>query len=71
MAEATVRTYDVAGMTCEHCRATVAERVSQVAGVEAVSVDLSRGCLHVRGASFSDQDIEVAVREAGYELTPA
>lgn len=70
MTETTRRTYDVGGMSCEHCRASVAERASQVAGVEAVSVDLRRGRLHVSGTGFSDREIEVAVREAGYEAAP-
>lgn len=71
MTETTGRTYDVRGMTCEHCRASVVEHASQVTGVEAVSVDLSRGRLHVSGRGFSDGEIEAAVRRAGYEVTLA
>ena len=62
------RHYQVQGMTCEHCRASVAEEVGEVVGVEAVAVDLASGGLEVRGANFDDDAIAAAVQEAGYEL---
>ena len=62
------RTYTVTGMTCAHCVASVSEEVAEVAGVEAVDVDLASGRLDVTGATFSDDEIAEAVREAGYEV---
>ena len=60
-------TYTVAGMTCSHCVASVSEEVAEVAGVDAVDVDLGSGRLAVTG-DVSDADIHAAVAEAGYEV---
>jgi copper chaperone len=60
-------TYTVAGMSCAHCKAAVAEEVEQVAGVEGVDVDLDSKLVVVRGESVSDDEIRAAIREAGYE----
>jgi copper chaperone CopZ len=59
--------YTVAGMSCGHCEAAVTEEVEQVAGVEAVEVDLETKRVVVRGAGLSDGDIRNAISEAGYE----
>ena len=62
------REYTVAGMTCAHCVAAVAEELEQVPGVEAVSVELAGGRLAVAGAALDDASIRAAVEEAGYEV---
>ena len=62
------RTYTVAGMTCEHCVASVREEVSEVAGVRAVEVDLGSGRLVVTGDGFGDDAVAAAVEDAGYQL---
>jgi copper chaperone len=61
-------TYTVAGMTCEHCVASVSEEVADVAGVEHVDVDLASGRLVVSGEAVSDEAVRAAVAEAGYEV---
>ncbi len=63
--------YVVHGMTCAHCVQAVTEEVTGLAGVTDVVVDLSSGALTV----VSDTDlpyaeIERAVDEAGYTVTP-
>lgn len=68
MSTTTERTYLVQGMTCDHCTRSVSEEVSEVAGVEAVDVDLQTGRLTVRGQDVSDDDVRAAVEEAGYEV---
>jgi copper chaperone len=60
-------TYTVAGMSCGHCKAAVAEEVAQVTGVEGVDVDLDSKLVVVRGENVSDDEIRAAIREAGYE----
>ena len=65
----TARTYEVQGMTCDHCRAAVDEEVREVAGVTGVDVDLASGRLEIRGTGFADADVARAVEEAGYRLT--
>ncbi|HEX8083295.1 MAG TPA: heavy-metal-associated domain-containing protein [Solirubrobacteraceae bacterium] len=64
----TDRTYTVTGMTCSHCVMSVREEVSEVAGVAGVDVDLTSGRLTVRGDGFSDEAVEAAVEDAGYEV---
>jgi copper chaperone CopZ len=61
-------TYTVKGMTCEHCKLSVTEEVSEVAGVSAVEVDLPTGQVTVTGEGVSDDAVKAAVDEAGYEV---
>lgn len=68
MSQTETRTYTVQGMTCDHCRLSVTEEVSDVEGVEEVTVDLPTGRLEVRGGNFTDDEIAAAVDEAGYAL---
>ncbi|HEV3001612.1 MAG TPA: heavy-metal-associated domain-containing protein [Solirubrobacteraceae bacterium] len=63
-----MRTYTVAGMTCNHCVASVREEVAEVSGVTAVDVDLASGRLTVSGEGFTDAAVRDAVEEAGYEV---
>jgi copper chaperone len=60
-------TYEVVGMTCEHCVRSVTEEVSEVPGVTAVDVDLAGGRLTVTGAP-DDSAVRAAVAEAGYQV---
>ena len=62
------KTYTVTGMTCAHCVLSVREEVGEVAGVEAIDVDLATGRLAVRGDGIDDGAITEAVAEAGYEV---
>ena len=62
------KTYTVTGMTCAHCVLSVRDEVSDVAGVEALDVDLATGRLAVRGYGIDDAAIADAVAEAGYEI---
>ncbi len=65
-------TYLVSGMTCAHCVASVREEVSELDGVEVLSVDLATGQLVVRGEAADSQDaIRAAVEAAGYSAVPA
>ena len=67
-ATSATRDYAVSGMTCSHCVMSVREEVSEVAGVDAVDVDLASGRLTVSGEGFFDEAVERAVAEAGYEV---
>jgi copper chaperone len=62
------RDYAVQGMTCAHCVASVSEEVSDVAGVDAVELDLASGHMTVTGNGFEDDAVRAAVAEAGYEV---
>ncbi len=62
-------TYQVSGMTCEHCVNAVTEEVGAVAGVSAVDVDLAAGTVEVTGEGVSGEAVREAVEEAGYTLS--
>lgn len=64
----TEKTYQVTGMTCEHCVNAVTGEVSAIPGVQAVSIDLEAGRVTVDGEGFTDEQIRAAVDEAGYAL---
>jgi copper ion binding protein len=64
-------TFQVEGMTCDHCRNAVTAEVSAVPGVQAVTVDVEAGTVTVSADQPVDQsDIAAAVDEAGYTLLP-
>lgn len=59
--------FQVTGMTCAHCEASVREEVSEVAGVTGVEVSADSGKLVVStSAPVDDALILDAVSEAGY-----
>ena len=62
------RTYTVTGMTCGHCVLSVREEVSEIPGVRAIDLDLSSGRMTVAGRDFTDDAVQAAVAEAGYEV---
>lgn len=62
-------TWQVSGMTCAHCVASVAEEVREIPGVEAVDVTLETGQVVVTSAGPIDRAaVDTAVTEAGYQL---
>ena len=64
-------TFQVEGMTCDHCRNAVTAEVSAVPGVRAVTVDVEAGTVTVITDQPVDRsDIAAAVDEAGYTLLP-
>lgn len=62
------RVYDVAGMTCGHCKAAIEREVGELAAVSAAEVDVAAATLTVTG-NASDAEVRAAVEEAGYEVT--
>jgi copper chaperone CopZ len=67
--------YLVAGMTCDHCVASVTEELSAIDGVESVDVDLKAGGVSrvdvVASRPLASTDVEAAILEAGYSLASA
>lgn len=62
-------TYTVAGMTCEHCVASVREEIEEIAGVRSVDVTLDTGTVEVTSDRELDlSEVNAAVTEAGYQL---
>lgn len=66
--------YLVDGMTCGHCVASVTEEVSEIDGVQGVSVDLNVGgsstVTVVSAQPIAAELIDAAIAEAGYQLAP-
>jgi copper chaperone CopZ len=65
-------TFDVAGMTCDHCVRAVTSEIQQIANVTDVCVDVATGKVVVT----SDEPIYIAavaaaVDQAGYQLIGA
>lgn len=60
-------TYTVPAMHCGHCKASVAEELSEVEGVESVAVDLDTKLVVVTGRGLDDAALRAAIVEAGYE----
>ncbi|AZQ77786.1 MAG: heavy-metal-associated domain-containing protein [Flaviflexus sp.] len=68
----TTTEFDVTGMTCGHCEASVREEVTEIAGVDSVEVSHETGKLVVNAsAPVSDSDVIAAVDEAGYKAVRA
>ncbi|CAL9642662.1 heavy-metal-associated domain-containing protein [Streptomyces sp. Tu 3180] len=68
--EGVTTVYDVSGMTCGHCKATLTEEIGALDGVLAVDVDLESGRVAVTTAAEPDDaSLARAVDDAGYELT--
>ena len=62
-------TYQVKGMTCEHCVNAVSTELTTIDGVTDVAVDLDSGKVTVTSAApLASDNVRAAVDEAGYEL---
>lgn len=64
-------TYNVSGMSCEHCVAAVSGELGELPGVSAVEVDLASGAVIVHGSDVDDEAVRGAVEAAGYSLAAA
>ena len=65
----TTDTYDVIGMTCDHCVRAVTAEVGALDGVSDVNVDLTAGKVQVTAdRALPTQDVRQAIEEAGYTL---
>lgn len=64
----TTTIFQVTGMTCGHCVASVSAALSSVAGVANVEVDLEAGSVTVTGSDINPAEVRAAVVDAGYEV---
>ena len=65
----TTDTYDVIGMTCDHCAHAVTAEVSALDGVSDVRVDVTTGKVQVTAdRALPADDVREAAEEAGYTL---
>lgn len=62
----TTSTWTITGMTCDHCANAIVEEVSELVGVDSVSVDRSAATMTLSTtAEISDSAVSEAVAEAG------
>lgn len=54
-------------ISCEHCKARIEKRVSQLPGVKMVEVDLSRRTVSVQG-DVEASAVKRAIAELGYTV---
>ena len=65
----TTATYQVTGMTCDHCVRAVTTELVLLEGVRSVDVDLAQGAVTVTSDGPLDRDeVREAIDEAGYAL---
>lgn len=65
-------TVKATGLTCNHCAMSVTEEVSEVEGVDAVTVDVVKGgesTITIEHTNpISDTAVNAAIAEAGFEV---
>ena len=62
-------TYQISGMTCDHCAIRVRDALQGVSGVESVQVDLQTGTATVASnAALDASAVAAAIDEVGYKL---
>jgi Cu+-exporting ATPase len=67
-----IERFDIAGMNCANCAATIEKRLRQVEGVEEVAVNFARnsGQASYNPEVTGPDEIYAAVRDAGYQAWP-
>ena len=60
------RTYQVSGISCDHCKRAIEGEVATVAGVATVDVDVEHKTVTVVGGD--DTAIRRAIDDAGYDV---
>jgi len=62
-------TYEVKGMTCDHCVRAVSGEIGEIPGVQDVNVDLASGNVEITSEAPLERDlVAAAIDEAGFEL---
>jgi copper chaperone len=66
----TERTFNVAGMSCGHCKAAVEDELNELSGVEKANADVARGTVEVSydEGTVTTEDLLGAIQEAGYTV---
>ena len=66
----TEKTFNVAGMSCGHCKAAVEDELSELPGVEKANADVARGTVEVSydEGTVTTEDLLGAIEKAGYTV---
>jgi copper chaperone len=60
-------TYNVPGISCDHCKNAIEAEVAKVPGVSSVTVDIEAKTVAVDGDA-ADDAVRAAIDEAGYDV---
>jgi len=63
-----IKTIQVGGMTCNHCKANVENSVKEAQGVEEVNVDLITGKVIITGDNIDIDKIKSGIESIGYKI---
>jgi uncharacterized membrane protein YraQ (UPF0718 family)/copper chaperone CopZ len=63
-----IKTIQVGGMTCNHCKANVENSIRSAQGVKDVNVDLTTGKVKITGNSFDISKIKSDIESIGYKM---
>jgi copper chaperone len=63
----TTRTYDVPGISCDHCKRAIETEVGKLADVDGVVADVAAKRVEVRGDA-TEAEVTAAIDEAGYDV---
>ena len=63
-----IKTIQVGGMTCNHCKANVENSIRSVEGVEDVTVDLITGQVDIKGNLIDLDKIKAGIKSIGYKI---
>jgi len=61
------RTYQIAGLRCNHCKANAEKAISSLEGVTKVEIDLASGRAVVEG-TVEDEAVRKAIETLGYTI---
>ena len=66
-------TFEVAGISCDHCKATIEKALQPLKGVERADVDVSRRSVTVSwdAGAIERTRLVAAMEEAGYAVAPS
>lgn len=65
-----MQTFEVSGMTCDHCVRAVTEAIQGVDAAAQVEVDLGAGRVTVRDGTASPEQVVEAIAAEGYPARP-
>ena len=66
-----MQTFDVTGMTCQHCVAAVTDAIKRVDPDASPEVDLGTGKVVVQNDTAPEDVLLQAIAAEGYEATPS
>jgi copper chaperone CopZ len=63
----TTTTYHVAGISCDHCVRAITTEVKEIAGVNAVTVDIPTKIVTIEHTNVAAPVLIAAINEAGFD----